>query len=217
MEHNSIAGVIRDLSGVTLTAKQRAEIESGFRRDGQEAGDVLSSAVADLNENLRAKLYALFCRLGFTDLPGVASEDLVTLAVVDRFLDWKTGEVWRELMAEFGVRRIDTGGSVSGDSAIESGPETSGTGTGGGAEEEIETERAAGEKSSDARMSQVVSAGVGETEVPIRPVSPDVEAMLLVDQETLKKAAHVLHLQHEILDSELQQDALVEQKYYAEV
>ena len=212
--------MIRDLSGVTLSGKQREEIEAGFRRDGQEAGDALSSAVADLSENLRAKLYALFCRLGFADLPGVASEDLVTLAVVERFLDWKTGEAWRELMAEFGVRRIDPSGSVSSDSAIESGLELGAdtSGNGGGAEgEESEREPAVGETMSGAKVEPLSSVASAQTDVPIRPVSPDVEAMLLVDQATLKKAAHVLHMQHEILDSELQQDALVEQKYYAEV
>ena len=209
------------MSGVTLSGKQREEIEAGFRRDGQEAGDVLSSAVADLNENLRAKMYALFCRLGFADLPGVASEDLVTLTVVERFLDWKTGEVWRELLAEFGVQRIDPSGSVSSDSAIESGLELGAetSGNGGGADgEDTEREPAAlGETISGAKVEPLSSGASAVADVPIRPVSPDVEAMLLVDQATLKKAAVTLHTQHEILNSELQQDALVEQKYYAEV
>lgn len=207
--------MIRDLSGVTLTAKQREEIDAGFRRDGQEAGDALSSAVADLNENLRARVYALFCRLGFADLPGVASEDLVTLAVIDRFLDWKTGEAWHELMAEFGVRRSDpSGSSVNSDSAVDSGLElgleASGTARAAAAGWEATEAVAVGAKPSNGEA-------VAAAEVPIRPVSPDVEAMLLVDQANLKKAAHVRHLQHEILDSELQQDAFVEQKYYAEV
>lgn len=48
-----------------------------------------SQAVVDVSENLRAKLYAIFCKIGFTDLPGVAVDDHVTLTIIERYLDFK--------------------------------------------------------------------------------------------------------------------------------
>ncbi|XP_062844662.1 cilia- and flagella-associated protein 69-like [Trichomycterus rosablanca] len=68
-----------------------------------------SPAVLDVSENLRAKIYTLFCRLGFENLPGLTTEDQITLCVVNRYLDFKIGEVWNEITAELeleGVRPV---------------------------------------------------------------------------------------------------------------
>lgn len=68
-----------------------------------------SSAVIDVSENLRSKIYALFLRLGFQDLQGLTAEDYITLSIVSRYLDFKIGEVWAEISAELeleGVRPI---------------------------------------------------------------------------------------------------------------
>ncbi|KAI8483595.1 Cilia and flagella associated protein 69 [Branchiostoma belcheri] len=59
-----------------------------------------SQAIVDVSENMRAKLYALFCKIGFNDLPGMSTEDYVTLAVIERYLDFKVGEVWKEIRSE---------------------------------------------------------------------------------------------------------------------
>ncbi|KAB5565405.1 hypothetical protein PHYPO_G00241010 [Pangasianodon hypophthalmus] len=68
-----------------------------------------SSAIMDVSENLRGKIYAFFCRLGFEDLPGLTAEDSITLSVVSSYLDFKVAEVWNEVTAELeleGVRPI---------------------------------------------------------------------------------------------------------------
>ncbi|KAK1789234.1 hypothetical protein P4O66_015184 [Electrophorus voltai] len=73
----------------------------------------LSAAIVDVAENLRAKIYAMFCKLGemnmpvgFTDLPGLTTEDYITLSVVRRYLDFKVAEVWREVSAELDVEGV---------------------------------------------------------------------------------------------------------------
>ncbi|XP_066525431.1 cilia- and flagella-associated protein 69-like isoform X2 [Hoplias malabaricus] len=68
-----------------------------------------SAAVLDVSENLRSNIYSLFCRIGFEDLRGLTPEDYITLSIVSRYLDFKTGEVWNEVSAELeleGVRPI---------------------------------------------------------------------------------------------------------------
>ncbi|KAK0132936.1 Cilia- and flagella-associated protein 69 [Merluccius polli] len=68
-----------------------------------------SAAVMDLSENLRAKVYSVFCKLGFHDLQGLSTKDHVTLSIVKRYLDFKVGEVWDEVIHELaldGVRPV---------------------------------------------------------------------------------------------------------------
>ncbi|KAJ1100804.1 hypothetical protein NDU88_005879 [Pleurodeles waltl] len=59
-----------------------------------------SSAIMDVAENMRAKIYSVFCKLGFEDLPGLEAKDYVTLSVISRYLDFKVGEIWSEISAE---------------------------------------------------------------------------------------------------------------------
>uniref|UniRef100_A0A3B4ZLS7 Cilia- and flagella-associated protein 69 ARM repeats domain-containing protein n=1 Tax=Stegastes partitus TaxID=144197 RepID=A0A3B4ZLS7_9TELE len=68
-----------------------------------------SAAVLEISENLRAKIYSIFCKLGFQELPGLSTKDYVTLSIVRRYLDLKVGEVWDEISRELsleGVRPI---------------------------------------------------------------------------------------------------------------
>ncbi|XP_040909556.1 cilia- and flagella-associated protein 69-like [Toxotes jaculatrix] len=68
-----------------------------------------SAAVMEISENLRSKIYSIFCKLGFQDLPGLAAKDYVTLSIVRRYLDFKVSEVWNEISRELsleGVRPI---------------------------------------------------------------------------------------------------------------
>lgn len=62
-----------------------------------------SQAIVDVSENMRAKIYSLFCKIGFTDLPGLGVEDHVTLTTIEKYLDFKMGEVWTETMKELEV------------------------------------------------------------------------------------------------------------------
>ncbi|CAH1788088.1 unnamed protein product [Owenia fusiformis] len=65
-----------------------------------------SQAIVDVSENMRAKIYAIFCKIGFVDLPGLTTEDHVTLTIVERYLDFKVGEVWSEVIQELEVENI---------------------------------------------------------------------------------------------------------------
>ncbi|NXE19562.1 CFA69 protein, partial [Ardeotis kori] len=59
-----------------------------------------SFAIMEISENIRAKIYALLCKLGFENLPGLSAQDFVTLAIIQHYIDFKVGEVWSELCAE---------------------------------------------------------------------------------------------------------------------
>uniref|UniRef100_A0A8C8BE48 Cilia and flagella associated protein 69 n=1 Tax=Otus sunia TaxID=257818 RepID=A0A8C8BE48_9STRI len=59
-----------------------------------------SFAIMEISENIRAKIYSLLCKLGFENLPGLSAKDFVTLAIIEHYIDFKVGEVWRELCAE---------------------------------------------------------------------------------------------------------------------
>lgn len=65
-----------------------------------------SQAIVDVSENMRAKVYAIFCKIGFIELPGLMTEDHVTLTIIEHYLDFKLGEVWSELMQELQTERI---------------------------------------------------------------------------------------------------------------
>ncbi|KAM9340187.1 cilia- and flagella-associated protein 69 [Symphorus nematophorus] len=62
-----------------------------------------SAAVLELSENLRSKIYSIFCKLGFQELPGLSAKHYVTLSIVRRYLDFKVGEVWEEISRELSL------------------------------------------------------------------------------------------------------------------
>lgn len=59
-----------------------------------------SPAIVDISENVRAKIYALFCKMGFGELAGLTTEDHITLTIIEHYLDFKLGEVWTEIVQE---------------------------------------------------------------------------------------------------------------------
>uniref|UniRef100_A0A3P8TJK8 Cilia- and flagella-associated protein 69 ARM repeats domain-containing protein n=1 Tax=Amphiprion percula TaxID=161767 RepID=A0A3P8TJK8_AMPPE len=68
-----------------------------------------SIIILEISENLRSKIYSIFCKLGLQELPGLSTKDYVTLSIVRRYLDFKVGEVWDEMGRELsldGVRPI---------------------------------------------------------------------------------------------------------------
>ena len=48
-----------------------------------------SPALTDIGENIRAKIYCLMTRIGFNELPGIETEDYVTLALIEKYYDLK--------------------------------------------------------------------------------------------------------------------------------
>jgi hypothetical protein len=65
-----------------------------------------SAAIVDVSENIRAKLYSIFSKIGFMELPGLATEDYVTLTIIEHYMDLKTGEVWTELLSELAEEQV---------------------------------------------------------------------------------------------------------------
>ncbi|XP_069815620.1 metalloreductase STEAP2 isoform X3 [Dendropsophus ebraccatus] len=65
-----------------------------------------SIAIMEVAENIRAKIYSIFSRLGFENLPGLSALDYVTLSVISRYLDFKVGEVWNEIRIELKAESI---------------------------------------------------------------------------------------------------------------
>ncbi|XP_054619061.1 cilia- and flagella-associated protein 69-like isoform X2 [Dunckerocampus dactyliophorus] len=65
-----------------------------------------SAAVLEIQENLLAKIYLIFCKMGFQDLPGLSVKDQVTLCIVKRYLDFKVGEVWDEIGRELSLEGV---------------------------------------------------------------------------------------------------------------
>ncbi|KAI8777748.1 cilia- and flagella-associated protein 69 isoform X1 [Biomphalaria glabrata] len=104
------------------------EIQIGVKRDSQGAitdlrrplmgqiqadlgviplpASCVSLAIADVSENIRAKIYSLFCKMGFSDLPGLSLDDHVTLTIIEKYLDFKMGEVWSETIGELQLENV---------------------------------------------------------------------------------------------------------------
>ncbi|XP_022440972.1 cilia- and flagella-associated protein 69 [Delphinapterus leucas] len=63
-------------------------------------------AVMDVAENIRAKIYAVLGKLDFENLPGLSTEDFVTLCIIHRYLDFKIGEIWSEIYEEIKLEKL---------------------------------------------------------------------------------------------------------------
>ncbi|XP_078123508.1 cilia- and flagella-associated protein 69 isoform X1 [Sander vitreus] len=90
-------GGISDPQRPLLSHYQQEDTQRSF------PANVQSAAVLELSENLRSKIYSIFCKLGFQDLPGLSRKHHVTLSIVRRYLDFKVGEVWEEISRELSL------------------------------------------------------------------------------------------------------------------
>ncbi|CAM4641314.1 unnamed protein product [Leuciscus chuanchicus] len=88
-------GITRDRHVVIADVKRHQDEPSST----SSSRDV-SSAVRDVWENLFANIYCIFWKLGFEQLSGLSAEDLITLSIIRRYLDFKVGEVLHEVSAE---------------------------------------------------------------------------------------------------------------------
>ncbi|KFQ38616.1 Uncharacterized protein C7orf63, partial [Mesitornis unicolor] len=94
-------GVKRDQYGRIVDMKR--PIASSFQNQQEVIpmpANCPSFAIMEISENIRAKIYSLLCKLGFENLPGLSANDIVTVAIIRRYIDFKIGEVWSELCAE---------------------------------------------------------------------------------------------------------------------
>nr|XP_041570338.1 cilia- and flagella-associated protein 69 isoform X2 [Taeniopygia guttata] len=94
-------GIKRDQYGVIIDTKR--PITTSFQKQ-QKVVPLPAScptfAIMEISESMRAKVYLLFCKLGFENLPGLSTKDFVTLAIIQHYIDFKIGEVWSEISAE---------------------------------------------------------------------------------------------------------------------
>ncbi|CAJ1082976.1 cilia- and flagella-associated protein 69-like isoform X2 [Xyrichtys novacula] len=96
-------GGIEDPQKPILTSFQQEDTQQSF------PDNVPSAAVLELSESLRSKIYSIFCKLGFQDLPGLSTQHYITLSIVRRYLDFKVGEICDEISRELsldGVRPV---------------------------------------------------------------------------------------------------------------
>ncbi|NWV80421.1 CFA69 protein, partial [Dasyornis broadbenti] len=94
-------GVRRDQYGSIVDIKR--PIATSFQKQQKVIplpANCPSFAVLEISESIRAKIYSLFCKLGFENLPGLSAKDHVTLAIIQHYLDFKIGEAWSEICAE---------------------------------------------------------------------------------------------------------------------
>ncbi|NXO26981.1 CFA69 protein, partial [Cisticola juncidis] len=94
-------GVRRDPNGRIVDTKR--PIVTSFQKQQKIIplpASCPSFAIMEISESIRAKVFSLFCKLGFENLPGLSAKDLVTLAIIQRYIDFKVGEVWHEIHAE---------------------------------------------------------------------------------------------------------------------
>lgn len=100
-------GVVRDKTG-KITDLQRPLMGTVQERQGviPLPADRPSQAIVDVSENMRAKIYSMFCKLGFNAVPGLSTLDYITVAVIEKYLDFKMLEVWNEIKVELEQENI---------------------------------------------------------------------------------------------------------------
>ncbi|KAI8811199.1 armadillo-type protein [Cladochytrium replicatum] len=72
--------------------------------------DAAAGSIAELSSNIRAKIYCIFCKLGFeTVAERLSADECVKLTLISKYLDFKIGEVWEEISQELereGIRPV---------------------------------------------------------------------------------------------------------------
>ncbi|XP_054419806.1 cilia- and flagella-associated protein 69 isoform X3 [Pteronotus mesoamericanus] len=83
-------GVKRDKHGMIIDTKR--PLFTSFQEEQKIMplpANCPTIAVMDIAENIRAKIYAVLGKLDFENLPGLSTEDFVTLCIIHRYLDFK--------------------------------------------------------------------------------------------------------------------------------
>ncbi|XP_072179845.1 cilia- and flagella-associated protein 69-like [Diadema setosum] len=100
-------GVRRDENGVLADASiplmGTFQLEAGIQ---PLPATQPSHAITDISENMRAKIYSLFCKMGFDNPKGLSTEEHVTLIIIKRFMDFKEGEIWNEIASELDQENV---------------------------------------------------------------------------------------------------------------
>lgn len=99
-------GVERDENGIILDTTKPLASAMAEEVESSLPSHIPSKAIVEVSENMRAKIYGIFCRLGFTDLSGITQEDQLTLCIIENYLDFKLGEVFKEINTELQIDNI---------------------------------------------------------------------------------------------------------------
>ncbi|XP_024433029.1 cilia- and flagella-associated protein 69 [Desmodus rotundus] len=100
-------GVKRDKLGMIIDTKR--PLFTSFQEEQKIMplpANCPTVAVMDVAENIRAKIYAVLGKLDFENLPGLSTEDFVTLCIIHRYLDFKIGEIWNEICEEIKLEKL---------------------------------------------------------------------------------------------------------------
>ncbi|XP_074048951.1 cilia- and flagella-associated protein 69 isoform X2 [Macrotis lagotis] len=106
-EEEKELGVKRDEDGKIIDAKK--PLVTSFQEEQKVIpmpASCPTTSIMEVSENIRAKIFAVLGKLDFENLPGLSAEDFVTLCVIHRYLDFKTGEIWNEINEELKVERF---------------------------------------------------------------------------------------------------------------
>ncbi|KAJ3057523.1 hypothetical protein HK097_004045 [Rhizophlyctis rosea] len=106
-------GVYRDQQGTVSTTHLHEPLHGTDTRRRiltSNMTDENSPAIGELSENLRAKVYSMFCKLGFEQYQDILPLNYrIKLTLIAKYLDFKIGEVWDEISAELeyeGIRPV---------------------------------------------------------------------------------------------------------------
>ncbi|KAJ3292855.1 hypothetical protein HK104_004956 [Borealophlyctis nickersoniae] len=104
-------GVPQGVNGMLLSREKPLRgIHHPQRMMKSRRTDEDSPAIGETSENLRAKIYSLFCKLGFDEFhQSLSVQHRVKLTLISKYLDFKLGEVWEEISDELdydGIRPV---------------------------------------------------------------------------------------------------------------
>ncbi|KNC53204.1 uncharacterized protein AMSG_12249 [Thecamonas trahens ATCC 50062] len=93
--------------GRTAAFVLELEAAAAAEADGDGGdGDEVSPAIADVRANMRAKVFALFCKLGFQGHTGLSCRHKTALRLILEYFKYKVGEVWTEIDAELEAEEV---------------------------------------------------------------------------------------------------------------
>lgn len=100
-------GVERDENGIIANALKPLAAYNSEEVEESLPSSAPSKAIVEVSENMRAKIYGMFCKLGFNDLSGLTNEDQLTLCIIENYLDFKLGEVFKEIDIELKLDGVE--------------------------------------------------------------------------------------------------------------
>ncbi|OAJ40742.1 hypothetical protein BDEG_24442 [Batrachochytrium dendrobatidis JEL423] len=100
------SGFINKNHNCPLLDGNQPKVDLAMNKIEQDGG----RAIQEIQENLRAKVYSMFFKLGFERFhDSLSTQEQIKLAMISKYLDFKIGEVWLEIADELkfeGIRPV---------------------------------------------------------------------------------------------------------------